>query len=439
MTKRLLIISAFLHLMFNLFPVRAEYALFVGQSESSNFYLFSMTTQGKLQLPPPAYVFPAETGFGDPVDLSSTRDGHFIAMNDFNCTRLLVLEIGANLNFNTIQCIKRDSDAVGFTYDGQYLFTSTDCNKFPPADHGTLALYKWNGSIFDFVTTQSVPTTATLWARCASSSKDEIIASNINAYLHALAGVSIYRLNRETNRFDLQQYFDSFITGCEHCALSQDEKSVIYGGRQNYRIGNNPLQNRNVIGMLKKNDAWDITSTIKAWEDNSIISGIMDVAFVPYQPFGVVLSGFYASTGGGLHLYSYTPDGQLMHVSFLGYNEAQKMAVSPDGKYIAVAWNFGSNISIIRLDLKTGALTEVHRITGPAVGCMAFLPQALPLAAADDACALYGSSDMSASRNSASGKASPRQGKQNQRQRMEAFDSGKWRSVTNIPTTSASQ
>jgi hypothetical protein len=383
-------LSAFMTLIFLLSPSLASpnYVLVVGMAESKRWYTFDVNRNGMISLPPQSFDFSKDSEFWDANQIITSKDGKYILFVDFNCYSAAIYGVGSDVSFSFKQLIARDCSGGSFTNDDQYLVSSTNYSHYARTN-GFMNVMECNNAsdFFDVVSTATVPTTATLTKIVMATSRDEFFGSTRNGYISSDSGGALYQLNRQTKQLELRQYWDPRVSGVDVCALSAKEDRIVFAGRQSKGNGDYITK----IGLLvrKQDNTWEMKTPFlpSTWGRGGVMP--IGIGITPDMRYVAVATDDHA----GIDVFEFNDGDTLTLHSSLPFYRSSFLAMSPDGKYLAISTDFSQNISIVRL-YPNGNLEETHRINNSSgtVGCMAFLPQALPPAAADDDCALYGES-----------------------------------------------
>jgi hypothetical protein len=82
----------------------------------------------------------------------------------------------------------------------------------------------------------------------------------------------------------------------------------------------------------------------------------------------------------GAYLFKVTPDGDLIQQSLFFQKASEVIGMTPDGKYIVVSSNYGTILTVFRINREKNELEVVHTLPHPdsRMQCMAFFPNKRP-------------------------------------------------------------
>lgn len=361
------------------YTANANYELVVTTDSDNGVYSFNVDGDGHIHLPPRAFDISADVpGYIGTVSMYVSNTGKYLFLTQWDRTNSAIFSVDKNLEYHFVQETNQDCTGVGFTLDDEYLITCTDYLK--NLNDMKLRIREWNGSKFDVIASQPVAATVTLTAPQLFTAKDDVFAPS------AYGNAASYHFNRISGNLTFLQHLTVDEAGINLCDMSKDGSMVVFYGSHFDKEGI-PVKN---FGSLVRDTSgqWHVKSRFwnSLWR-NSSGTGIF---ITPDSKYAVGLIDANDDTRGGVVLMTISPDGDLTEISKHPFMGAQRMAMTPDGKYFAVAHNFANELSVLRFDSKNGIFTEVHRIQGAHIFRMQFLPQAFPPAAANDACTLYG-------------------------------------------------
>jgi hypothetical protein len=357
-------------------PVRAAtqkgYVLFLNQTETSWADLVNVDRTGWV-----TYRNGFDMHFRDPYKIVLSKDGKHAFLWDFNDTNAVLFAVSQESTFTLTREFTGGCSGGGFTTDSAYLFKNG--NIYDGSRAPRLEAYRLSTGSCDLVSSRTVPTTATLKGTYHVNRFDEVNATCFSAYLRWELSSAVYQFSRATKALTLKQWIRDVIY--VESAMSPSEELIPYwgGGRALY------LMRRQTDGIYKENyDSWWNPQWQNGWPAG--------VVFTPDSKYAImaVESGWDAPPGwGGVQVLTFTADRKFQPVYFTNLYEAYEISITPDGKFVAAAWqDYSRGYLVAKLRIyrvnTNGTLTAICDTILPSLlGCMGFLPQAVPKTAAD--------------------------------------------------------
>ena len=366
------------------------YAFVAGSFGSGVIEAYSMDDAGSISLSTTFDIWSAYQKFNDPAFIAISPKGDALFLNDFDWSNGALYKIDDSMRFTPAKRISNGCLGGGFTWDGKYVLTTSNADLTPPKP--TVQIFEVNGGAFNLAKEQEVPTSATLSRNFFCSTRDEIFSSAFVGFLPAPPAIVNYKLNRSNLSLDLKQY--TLTSNRINHPGADNSRDIIVDSGGWHKITSFC---RNENGMYEQRTEFTI---MPGWEsawgfgacvtpDGQYSAAVMfdDHAVLPNHPAGV-------------YLFKLTPSGELVYQSYFFQKASEVIGMTPDGKYIVVSSNYGTVVTVFRINRTTNQMEVVHTMPHPQsrMSCMAFFPNKRPkMPANEKAWPLYGKADSTAS------------------------------------------
>lgn len=370
-----------------LVPIRAQgqYVLMNGTAGNGIVRMWNMDSRGRLTFRSSWDIWTSTTAFADPRAIIVSRKGNYAFISEIDGQNGAVYRIAPDYSFHIVDDLTSGCGGGGFSYDERYFFTLT--NEVTRADGPPrMKVYDLHipgegGAVVD----NTVATTAGLTFKYVCTSRGEILGSALNGLLGVPAAFASYRFDPEAKTLALTQYIPGVNIYRTAAGISED--LVAY--TRNDTLG---ILVRDPDGTWRNNYQWTRPVTYRGdWAGNP------GLGFTPdgrYLVMAIEASYSLSDSIGGLGLFRVTPDKKLDLIYHIPRYMVYEMAMTPDGKYVAVAYDDDKptkKLGVFYIDEQNQAIAEVFTMDWPYgwVAGMAFLPQAFPTNSADKSWGAY--------------------------------------------------
>ena len=129
-------------------------------------------------------------------------------------------------------------------------------------------------------------------------------------------------------------------------------------------------------GTYKETSTVDQSSLWYAWGYGGVVTPDGQYAVAIMFDIGAVLPARPA----GAYLFKITPAGELIQQSLFFQKASEVIGMTPDGKYIVVSSEYGTVLTVFRINRTTNQLEVVHTMPHPdgRMQCMAFFQNKRP-------------------------------------------------------------
>lgn len=310
--------------------------------------------------------------FGDPAELAISPRGDALFLTDFNNDNGAIYGISdkyalaARRRINDFGCI-----GEGFTWDGAYAFSTKGVNPLSGPPMPVIQVYDMHTSNCMVAKEIDIPTTAALSFQFMTTTKDEIISSASTGFLHSPPSMIIYQFDRKKLSLTVKDYL---LTQERMVFISADNsREILLDASGHY------------ITSLKRQEdgTYQEKSRIFYWPDWMYAWGYGGVV-TPDGQYAVAImfddDAVLPARPAGAYLFKVTPEGELVQQSLFFQKASEVIGMTPDGKYIVVSSNYGTVITVFRINREKNELEVVHTMPHPnsRMQCMAFFPNKRP-------------------------------------------------------------
>jgi hypothetical protein len=356
-------------------PIRSQYVMVTGNSESGIFDVLNMDWYGSLSRRSSFDTWDDTLYYGDPWDIVVSPKGNYMFSYDWGLNYGVLYSIDADYGFHFIREFY-DAYGIGcgggaFTTDEEYLFSSVPIRY--PQFGAAMQTWKLGPSSCDLRTSQTVPKQHILMENFVCSSLDEVAGCTLFGSAGVNEAFAAYQFDRVQERLVYRQTIPDVY--CLFSTMAFEDKFIAYAWRDK-------------VGTIVRdaNGTYTLCSTYSNASWAAATSSGWGICVTPDRKFAVsTLSGGPTQPNGAV-LFSVTEASELVYRQLVTKSGlgTEFLTMTPDGRYFVVGhirehigYNTGA-LTVYRINPDIPALEEVSTMEpAPLAVGPKFLPQAI--------------------------------------------------------------